>query len=647
MFALAVIASILTLVLPGLGILRALTSAAMAAPASVAVIVSSATAASALGLPWNPLVPILAGALSWGLLDGWWLLRGRRAPKPMRRALPVSAVAGVSVGAVAIAWQLVAMMGSVSAVSQTFDGVFHLNAVRRILDMGDASMAAVGSLVSAPGEVGYYPAAWHAVASIVTMASGGDIVLASNALMLVVACLVWPAGVVALVRATTTAGPVGLFAAGALSAASIAFPMATASFGILLPYLLSVAMVPAALIVLASLLRRAVGCTPLSWTRTLVLGVVVALAIGSAHPQGVMVVIVLGMPLLIWTTCERGWSWYRGRRRDGSPARARALALTSALTVVAGVVSAVTFLRFRPSFGSSFWRADTDLPTATARVLSMTADGFEPSWLVAAAGVAALLVVLLATRNGWLVASWAWAAALAACAMGSHDEVWRYLWTGPWYSDPRRLAAIPVIVSVPILAVAIDEVARRAVVRHPGLRELTDAAAVLVSLALLAASALSPQATASRDGYADAYWRNGDLLSSGERTLLEEVSSIVPKGDVIAASPFDGGSLASAISDRTVTTTFFSSYRDGSIETITQRLDEIQSDPAVCDAAAAAQVRWVLDLDAGGIWDPDVHDGGLRRVGDVPEAADVVAHHGDAELLRLRPCLRTDGTLWH
>ena len=86
------------------------------------------------------------------------------------------------------------------SISQTFDAFFHLNGIRYIVETGSASSFDLQGLVLPAGQTAFYPAGWHGVTSLVAASADVAIPAAVNAVNLVVATLVWPAGCMLLVR---------------------------------------------------------------------------------------------------------------------------------------------------------------------------------------------------------------------------------------------------------------------------------------------------------------------------------------------------------------------------------------------------------------------------------------------------------------
>src|SRR5699024_6582831 len=314
------------------------------------------------------------------------------------RGRATATVGGLLVGGVFILVRQLSIMGSLDAVSQTYDNVFHLNATRHILRLQDGSAWTVGGMTQLEGQEGYYPALWHQAASLVTQLAGqDDIILASNVLMLAVAAVVWPLGLVALVCTTTSAGPLGWFLTGALAGVSALFPLALMSWGLLLPYLLSLALMPIAITSVVHLIGLAPpGRHRLSRPATLVLLASGCGAVSLAHPQGVFGGLVLGVPILLCATLVGARALALRRRR--SPACC-AFLFTAALTAVGMAGSSMLWPRARPGRGSAVWEPNASLRDAIGQTRSLSPAASPASLPMGVVVALTLFGVLLWTRS--------------------------------------------------------------------------------------------------------------------------------------------------------------------------------------------------------------------------------------------------------
>ncbi len=647
--------------------LRPLTALAAVAPISLLLIAIAAELGHLLDVPWTFLSPLLLGlALGAGL---WPAGRGRRSssrtrsaadgraddadlPAPdedrtrperflaTRRGRAAAILTGLVIGGGVILVRALTMMGSVVAVSQTYDNIFHLNAVRHVLRQGDGSAWVVGGMTTLPGSETFYPALWHQATSLVVQLSGQDIILSSNVLMLLVAVVVWPLGLVTLVRTCTASGPVGWTAAGALAGITGAFPLSLMSWGLLLPYFLSMAMMP---LVIAAVAHLA-GVVPasaqrLSWLQLAVLLPATCGAVALAHPQGVFVGVVLGVPILLWGTLLRARDLVARTPRTWR--RLWPLALVSALAVAG---SSIAWVRLRPVQSSAVWEPNATVKEAIGQAVSL-APNATPAWVplgvVVLAGVAA---VLLGSRSRWLLGPWLAAVVMSVATRSAPVGDLRYLLTGPWYSDNYRTTAMIAVAAIPVLAVGIDVLARRAAGSLPVLRSAAGGVVALaVILAVLALSLVSPS-TRVNESYLVADWQSDVLLTADERELLERLPEVVPEDAVIATNAWNGSSLAYAISDRPVLNTFMGFQAEPEVHLLNAELDEAHTDPEVCDAAEELDVEYALDFGPQEIHGRSATYTGLNEISD-SGAAEVVLQVGEAKLLRMLPCRGTDGSM--
>lgn len=677
---LAVLAMVAVLVVPGLPTvlalrLRPLTAAAALAPTSLSLIAITAEIGHQARIPWSVLSPVVLGLL----LGAALIPLGRRlTPHPTAvgtadaaaddaglstdphpasarrpffsrpRGLALAVLGGLALGGGTVLVRALMMMGSIDAISQSYDNVFHLNAVRHILRAGDGSAWVVGGMTALPGEAAYYPSLWHQAVSLGVQLSGQEIILVSNVMMLLVSAVVWPLGLMALVRTTTACGPFGLFAAGGLAGMTAAFPQSLMSWGIVLPYLLSVALMPLVVMVVAHIAGLAER--RLRTSQLLVLAPLILLSAALAHPQGVFVGIALGLPILGWAALVRARDLVL--RAPDSWRRFWPLAL---LTLVAAVVSRQIWLVARPPQSSAVWRPNATLTQAIGQVGSLSPNA-TPAWVpLGVVMLLCLIAVLLLTTSRWLVASWLGAAALSVATRATPPGDLRYLLTGNWYSDNYRISALVPVVAIPLLAVGIDVIGRRLLRlltdRRPRISAGSTVAGRLVGpivgllavLGVLTLSLSSP-ATAVNENYLEADWRSTVLLSPDERALLEQLPDVVPEDAVIATNAWNGSSLAYAISDRPVLNTFMGFEAEPEVHLLNGRLDEAQTNPEVCDAAEDLDVEYALDFGPQELHGRSASYTGLNEISET-EAAEVVLQVGDAKLLRMLPCRGTDGSM--
>ena len=194
---------------------------------------------------------VLASAAAWAVTTRPWR---RQEPGAVRRTVQqgdgwqtmAAGAIGVAVGAVLIARRVMQLVGAPDNISQRYDDVFHLNAVRYILDTGNASTLNLGSMAGGTGGLSsVYPAVWHSLGALVCQLTGASVPVSVNAVNIVASAVIWPISVVFLARVIIGPRPIGLMAAGVVSAGFLAFPYLLLVWGPLFPNLLSVSALPA------------------------------------------------------------------------------------------------------------------------------------------------------------------------------------------------------------------------------------------------------------------------------------------------------------------------------------------------------------------------------------------------------------------
>jgi hypothetical protein len=208
-------------------ILRAspLLALALAPALGAAVAGASAIVAPLLSLRWS-LLPFLLGAAvllavaaglrRLGAVLPATVLDGPAAPRGALPLLPLWLTGAVAVTVVPIAVRA----GRVDAVLERWDALYHLSALARIRETGNASSLAVGAVSNSAGTPTAYPAGFHALASLVP---GVEIPVMLNGAVLTLAVVPWVLGTGLLARAVFPRIP---WAPGAAATAAALIPAA-------------------------------------------------------------------------------------------------------------------------------------------------------------------------------------------------------------------------------------------------------------------------------------------------------------------------------------------------------------------------------------------------------------------------------------
>ena len=647
------IACLLLLFVPGTLLLLALglrnpAFLAVAPVLTVSVVSVSAIVSPYLGIGWS-ILPVAAATV----LLGATLFAIRRIPAlrrpvpPWRTALagsprmPLLAGVGFGIGALSIAVQLRTAFGRPDNISQTFDNVFHLNAVRYVLDTGNASSMTLTAMTNGDNPPYFYPAAWHGLASLLIQLTGTPLPVAVNVLNLCVAAVVWALGCMLLVRSVVGPNAYAVGAAGVLAAGFGSFPILLLDFGVLYPNFLSVSMLPAALACVCIFFgnRQLVNVGPAA---RFLLAPMAALGVAIAHPNGVMSLFALSVPILL-----AAWIHFAiDRRRAGRPVK---LTLAAGLGLLATLgVLAVLWQFIRPPAVAAFWPPIQSQGQALGEVLTSSAMQRPVAWAVSALALVGLALVVRRRSTAWLAGAFIIIALLFVVVSAGPAGKYRDMLTGVWYNDSYRLAALLPVVGVPLAALgaawlierlteqALDRLRFKApAVATPG---FLHSAGPLVALVIVGLLQVPPMVTPVLSAQAN-YSTTADspLVSSDEMAIINEVDNYVPADATIAVNPWTGGAMAFAIADRNTTSKHTLTTYTKATELLNDRFREAATDPSVCAAARAGNVRYVLDFGTREVHGENHGFKGLQ-IPDATPGFKLLDRKGEAKLFQVTAC---------
>ncbi len=620
------------LLLPGLLIacasgLRGIDAVGLAPPLSIDSIALSAIIAPMLGVSWALwIAPTLAALLALAIGIGRWLYRKLRGARPVADQSPSSlwwdkkqAVYWVSfaLGAALLLRNVSNALGQPDWISQTFDNNFHLNVIRYIQETGNASSLTVASLTAGGGDVFFYPAAWHGLVSLIYTGSNTSIPLATNAAALLVCSLVWPLSMIFMLRALFKLNTPAIMAIGPLTAAFTAYPILLLDFGVLYPNLLGIALIPVGLGLMAQLC--AVVDQP-RWhpAQTLGLGILVGLSIALAHPNAVMSLLVMAVPILLARAVLQIIAAFK-----------KTIGPIKALVQLAALGGLLWFIYYlwglvRPEeeAGEIWGPVITQSQAYGEAILNASMDS-SPQWFISLLFLAGIYAIFCQRdRKVWLIACWCILAFFYGAARSLPWDQDRYWVVGVWYHDSYRLAALLPLISLPIMVWGIhwfsQKIAqsnryqhllaswRRLEGRLPSLgrlagpsQHLPARAATLALVLLIVGFGQTSKSLADQieESYFS-YYPNpqSKLLSTDELKLLESLPEYVPEDAEIVVQPFTGAALAYAFADRQVSAYHTIYTPDPATQYIEQNLNKAGRDPQVCRILTQKNMDYYLDF---------------------------------------------------
>ena len=604
--------------LPGLPVafslgLRGIAAVGSAPLVSVAVVASTAVLAGMAGIGWSPLVPVAVSAV---LAVAGFLLR-RKAFAPDPRRLGVVAAVGLLPAVLLATLSVMRAVGPPDSLSQVFDTPFHYNALAYIRDTGQASSLTIGSLGNPDVPAVFYPAAWHDFGSLVMMSTGTSIPVAANVLCAVITVLLWPLSCLLLVRQLFGRNTAALAITGVLSIAFPGFPWDFFGWGVLWPNLLAMALAPAAFALVLTLTGW-VRDDAIGTRRAWVLLAFAVVAAGFAHPNVVFTLAALSL----FPVGARLFL----RARQGR--RGVVECVVFAVVVAGGWLWAATSPLFATARNWD-WRPFETPANAVGEVLLNATNQREALWLLSAVVVVGMCTVARFPALRWVLAAHAVSALLYVLAASLNRPDTR-LFTGYWYNDPHRLAAMLPITAVPLAVAGILFLATKINFRH--------SAVVLTAVLVIATGGLHPADRDLRVRVAYPRTEAQQLVTDGMRDFYARIADEIPEDSRVIGNPFDGSVMLWALADREVLFPHFLATSSPGQDYLGRHLRDAATHPRVCRELARYDVEYVL-IGKNGANTIQGRYGGIPGVTEA-DGFELVDQEGEARLYRITACDR-------
>lgn len=615
----------------GLGLrLRGLALVAAAPALGLTAIFIGGYAADFLGLRWSVLAPLAIATVVAALL---WLITQLI---PSSRITAATAyvwwvpLLALTVAATLLCAQIAVSIGSPDYFAQEHDNVFHLNAVRHILDTGVATPRNTAMTLGRTSPTGY-PSAWHALNALVVQTTSLGVAGASNASLLAVAGFVWPLAVLLLTRAIAGVRSSAAIAAGVLCTTYSVFPMLPITEYGGYPLVLAIAVTPVALTAVLQLARAS------EWrTSAVTAGLVLALTapgLVGAHPSALVWVACMTVPVVAIRVMLAS--------RSLTNASQRGIAWLAFATYSALVFLLLLVMPMEPAYSTT-----SALGDAIAESLTGTIGGQWSGLLVALMCAIAVVGVIRRSTVAGTAACAVWLLSLGLYVVAAAGpDLLRIMLTSAWYANPARLAAFIPVAAVPLAALGAASAwdalvaARQSSAPLPRRVRLLTGAALAVSLVATQVSTASATML-NRSSFAPTGDHNLARLAVDDdaRQLLQVLAEYVPEDDLIANNSWDGSGFVYALTGRRV-------LLPHQIMTlrpeVTEFLDGFATageDSPACQATRDLGIRWVIRFQT----DSDLGRGALDYRGldglEVSSNVDLVKRIGTASLYRVVGC---------
>ncbi|WP_017195705.1 DUF6541 family protein [Actinomyces massiliensis] len=649
------------------------------APAiSIAIISGTGVAAPVLALPWGlASVAAATAILCLAALATRWLMARRHPPYagsgatgalPRLRSIavwcaawPLSAAAtGATIGRI---------LNTPDAISQTFDAVFHLNAVEWILQTNNASSFRL--FLEAP-QGSAYPLGWHTLVALAMKLCGAtNIPMATNATVLAVAGLVWTSGCLTLTHVLFHGRPAALLTAAVMAGSFTVFPFVLLNWGVLYPNFLSIALLPALLAAVRALVPiGSAGLTPRPTGLLLPATALGVAGLGLTQPNTIATLLLASV---ILTTARLITSLRAPLDERPASALRRQSLVVGALAV--GLV--MVWMYMRPPRESAIWGPSYATSGSVGEAVTSMPVQLPVIWVPAVLTLLGFIAALRTDGYRWLAALHATTGALYVVARSAQDGDLRFFMVGIWYNDASRLGGLIPVTAVPLAALGMLAAARwgreacgacgriiqgitasraRETRGLPGLRRVREAcerliasgrarplvwrssACCVIVLLLVATGPLSGAMSDSVKILEQSYMLAPDSssLTTDEYALINELPSLIEPDAVIAVDPKSGAALAYALSGADTTVKHLFHRHDADLDIIEKKLNRASADPAVCTALKDVGATYALYFPGKTISNQKAFVGFAHL--DTAPGFELVAERGQASLYRITAC---------
>ncbi len=587
------------LLLPGAAIsylagLRGIAAWAVAPITSIALIAGTAVLAEMIGVAWSVWIVLTMCAAAIAVVAAVAIPLRRKAvfaPVPDPRRVTLAALAGLVPAVVLGVVTVVRAIPAPDALSQTYDALFHYNALAYIQDSHKASSLTLATFGNPDLPGVFYPAAWHDLGSLLMMSTGTGIPVAANLVSVVAAVVLWPLSCLLLVRQLFGRNTAALAITGTLSMGFAAFPWDLLGFGVLWPNLLGMTLAPAVL---------AVVFTITGWARDDAIGrgralltlPVVLVATGLTHPN---VLFSVGVLSLVPIAAAIGARAVR-LRKEGRTLRGVAEFLAFVVVFAAAWYWAAT----TPAFAdvrNIYWPPYETPANAVGDVVLNATNKRDALWLLSAVVIAGI-VAANRLRTLWLIVAGHAATTFLYVLTASINRPDTRMFTGFWYNDSHRLAAMIPITAVPLAVGGILLLAVKITQKREGSRFSrlpgTAVAVGLTVLLLVLTAGLYPTDRENRVKVAYNVSDSSKLATKDMERFYARIKNEIPEDALVAGNPFNGSAMLWALADREVLFPHFRSEHNKDQTILAVHLNEVGTEPAVCASVRRLGVDYLL-----------------------------------------------------
>lgn len=546
----------------------------------------------------------------------------------------------VALVGVTFAWRMILAFQQVDWFSQSYDNVFHLNMIERIVETGQGSL--LHGLIYDATAKGFYPLVFHDLVSLLVPYNGGSVTTGVNAFLIALVAFAWPLMIYASARLFAPNNHAVAYVGTIFAFALPAFPAHLLYYGVLYPNLLGFSTIIPLTAVIISYLEK---------TRAFSLPAALAFSCAGlgacfAHPNVLFIMAYIGVAPLLWYL----WSYIA---QDRSKLKAGAIYAGILLGLLTAVLALLSVPKIRHIPAKMFhWTPDKNFIDALGTAL-VSADikliDESTAYFVAVVGAGIFvwicaLGLFMAKKYRWLVISHLILVALVVISRTGPEGTIRSLLVGWLYADARRIGSTLGITGLMIIALGLPVILK---VMFNGMtrKRIVKIPACVGALGLILAGIVVQFNPAIRYSFADIaetyQVRANTYITAAELKLMQRVSKTVPVEEKIIASPWQGGALVWTLGHRQVLYPHFERLNIGEKANIPQLLLDPNQRAKACNLLRSEKAYWVLDFKQGILWGIAENDLPYQVIQDFPEKGlgKVVDSEGEsARLVRITAC---------
>ncbi|WP_028822204.1 DUF6541 family protein [Propionimicrobium lymphophilum] len=553
--------------------------------------------------------------------------------RPPRTNLTIVLVflAGVSL----LAMRYVRIVRHPSNIAQTYDNVFHLNAVRFIVDTKNGSPLHVFYVTGANGKQ-FYPNGFHDIVSGVLEIFPSSLGESFNAVVLILFAFTWLISCFYLVETVFGMKLVNVIAAAVLVPAFNSMPVTLLDW-VLYPLFAAYVFLPVLLALGLQLFDVGVNKKQ-PFSETFVLLCFAGAGACLIHPTGAFAFFLMMIPVTII------WVARKCRYKASGEISKKEFRFSVGVFFLIWVMIFACWALIRPMRESAIWEPSQTFDMAFGSALLNEGIRHGALYVVSFFSVSGLIICIWRRKRIWLLMIWG-IVVLAWGIVSSSAISWlRWAVTGPWYMDPYRI--LPLI-SVPALLLAVigfklvlKSLVQRAELKRTDVRVI----AILFVLFSLILSQVEPGIRHSDEKTAENYQMGstGDdgspmLLDKNEMKIFDIAEYRLPDDAVLGTVPNNGSSMIYAYKGiKTINTHLLYEPTDD-VRILEEHLDEIGHNPKVCEAAKRLGVEYVLDFGDRYVGENDKSYAGFNNFKN-NSSFDLLAVSGKAAIYKIVGC---------